>query len=391
MPTDGPMSGIRVLEFGHYIAAPFCTQILADQGADVIKVEPPGGGPRRNSDPVKNKGGYFPMVNRNKRSIEVDLKSAAGREVLNALVASADVLITNYGNGVPAKLGFGYEQLSEVNPSLVYVHMTGFGHDSPYANKPAYDGIIQAMSGLLSLTGEPDRHPALAGVFVPDHVTGLYAALAVMFGLRQRDVTGRGSFTDLAMLDSALSLLGAFPSDVLDFGEPPRRNGGKVPRSYAGVHQARDGWVYLAPMTARMWAGVAKVIGDASLAGFYPDEPGAADTRMAHRADLDARIDAWTSKHAEDEITAAMAAAGVPASPIFTVEQIVADPNVAHRKLMRTVTLEDGSKRHVVASPFDVGDATYAASPPRVGEHTAEILAELRLLTGSEQGTGGAE
>jgi CoA:oxalate CoA-transferase len=386
MPTDGPMSGIRVLEFGHYIAAPFCAQVLADQGADVIKVEPPGGGPRRNSDPVLNQGGYFPMVNRNKRSVEVDLKSPAGREVLNALVRSADVLITNYGNGVPAKLGFGYEQLSEVNPRLVYVHMTGFGQDSPYAGKPAYDGIIQAMSGLLHLTGEPGRPPALAGLFVPDHVTGLYAALSVMFGLRQRDVTGKGTFTDLAMLDTALTMLGAFPSDVIDFGEHPERNGGKVPRSYAGVHPASDGWVYLAPMTSKMWAGVAQVIGDASLNDFYSGTPGTKDTRMAHRAELDARIDAWTGVHTKAEISAAMDAAGVACSPIFTIEQIVDDPNVTHRKLMRKVTLEDGSERHVVASPFDVDDATYDAPPPRVGEHNDEILAELGFPAGSTAG-----
>jgi CoA:oxalate CoA-transferase len=379
MPTSGPMSGIRVLEFGHYIAGPFCTQILADQGADVIKVEPPGGGPRRNSDPVLNKGGYFPMLNRNKRSIEVDLKSERGREILDALVRSADVLVTNYGNGVPPKLGFGYERLQQVNPRLVYVHSTGFGHDSPYARKPAYDGIIQAMSGLLDMTGEPSRPPALAGMFVPDHVTGLYGALAVMFGLRNRDVTGQGSFTDLAMLDSMMTFLGALPSNVIDLGEHPERSGGKVPRSYAGVHPASDGWVYLAPMAGRMWEGVASVIGDPSLLEFYSAAPGAVDQRMSHRAGLDARIDAWTSQHTTEEVEQAMDSHDVACSAIFTVEQIVSDPNVKHRKLLRTVPLHGGYERQVVASPFDVDEATYAASPPLVGEHTDEILAELGI------------
>jgi crotonobetainyl-CoA:carnitine CoA-transferase CaiB-like acyl-CoA transferase len=371
------MAGIRVLEFGHYIAAPFCTQILADQGADVIKVEPPGGGPRRNSDPVVNKGGYFPMLNRNKRSIEVDLKSPRGREVLDALVRSADVLVTNYGNAVPGNLGFGYDRLAAINPRLVYVHVTGFGHDSPYARRPAYDGIIQAMSGLLHLTGEQGRPPALAGLFVPDHVTGLYGALAVMFGLRSRDVTGRGGFTDLAMLDATLTLLGALPSNVVDLGEHPERSGGKVPRSYAGVHPASDGWIYLAPMAPRMWEGVATVTGDPSLLEFYSAAPGVVDRRMPHRAELDAKIDAWTSEHTIEEIERAMGAADVACSAIFSVERIVADPNVAHRKLLRTVTLPGGHDRQVIGSPFDVDEATYAASPPLVGEHTDEILAEL--------------
>jgi crotonobetainyl-CoA:carnitine CoA-transferase CaiB-like acyl-CoA transferase len=371
------MSGIRVLEFGHYIAAPFCTQILADQGADVIKVEPPGGGPRRNSDPVLNKGGYFPMLNRNKRSIEADLKSDRGRDILDALVRSADVLVTNYGNAVPGNLGLGYDRLRDINPRLVYVHVTGFGHDSPYATKPAYDGIIQAMSGLLHLTGEPGRPPALAGMFVPDHVTALYGALAVMFGLRSRDATGQGSFTDLAMLDSMLTFLGALPSDVADHGEHPTRTGGKVPRSYAGVHPASDGWIYLAPMSPRMWEGVAAVIGAPSLLEFYSSAPGAIDERIAHRADLDARIDAWTSKHTIDEIEDAMGAADVACSAIYSIERVVSDHNIAHRKLLRTVTLHGGHERQVVASPFDVDEATYAASPPLVGEHTDEILAEI--------------
>jgi CoA:oxalate CoA-transferase len=379
MPTNGPLSGVRVLEFGHYIAAPFCTQILADQGADVIKVEAPGGGPRRNSDPVLNKGGYFPMLNRNKRSLEADLKSTRGRQILDALVARADVLVTNFGNEVPAHLGFGYDRASEINPRLVYVHITGFGRNSPYAPKPAYDGIIQAMSGLLHLTGEPDRPPALAGVFVPDHVTGLYAALGVLVGLRQAEATGRGSFTDLAMLDSMLTFLGALPSDVADHDEHPVRHGGKVPRSYAGVHPASDGWIYLAPMAPRMWEGVAEVIGDPSLLGYYSTAPGSTDRRMAHRAELDARIDAWTSQHTIDECEQAMGAAGVAVSAIYSVERIVADPNVAHRRLLRTVTLPGGHERHVVASPFQVDDGTYAASPPLLGEHTEEILAELGL------------
>lgn len=379
MPTKGPMSGVRVLEFGHYIAGPFATQILADQGADVIKVEPPGGGPRRNSDPVLNKGGYFPMLNRNKRSIGVDLKSDRGQEIVDALVRSADVLVTNFGNGVPEKLGLGYERLSKVNPRLVYVHVTGFGHDSPYATKPAYDGIIQAMTGLMHMTGEAGRPPALSGVFVPDHVTGLHAALAVTFGLRSRDVTGQGTYTDLAMFDAMLTFLGALPSNVVDFGEHPERTGGTVPRSYAGVHPASDGWIYLAPMAPRMWEGVASAIGDPSLLEFYSAAPGTADRRIAHRAELDAKIDDWTSKHTIEEIDQAMAARDVACSPIFDIERVVTDPNVSHRQLLRTVTMHGGHDRTVVASPFDVDEATYAAAPPLAGEHTAEILTELGM------------
>jgi len=377
--TDiGPLDGVRVLELGHYIAAPFCAQILADQGADVIKVEPPGGAARRNSDPKKNPGGYFPMLNRNKRSIGIDLKSDRGRTVFEALVRSSDVLVTNFAAGVPQRLGIGPDRLLTVNPRLVYVHATGFGNDSPYATKPAFDGVIQAMSGLMHLTGEPAGAPALAGVFVPDHVTGLYAALAVLFGLRQRELTGQGSFTDLAMLDSMLTFLGATLSEVADHGVSPQRTGGKVRRSYAGTYAASDGYVYLAPMNDRMWAGISAAIGAPELAEHYP--LGGVDNRMAHRDALDAVIEGWTRAHTVAQVVDTMTAAGVPASPILSLEQILADPNVAHRRMVRELPVPGGYSVHVVASPLPAVEHTYRAAPPEAGQHTDEILAELGLL-----------
>jgi CoA:oxalate CoA-transferase len=378
MTVDGPMRGIRVLELGHYIAGPFCAQILADQGADVIKVEPPGGGARRHSDPKTNPGGYFAMLNRNKRSIGVDLKSPRGKEVFAALVRTSDVLVTNFAAGVPQRLGFGAEDVLAINPRLVYVHATGFGEDSPYATKPAFDGVIQAMSGLLHLTGEPGGAPSLAGVFVPDHVTGLYAALAVLFGLREREVTGRGRAVDLAMLDSMLTFLGATLSEVADHGISPQRTGGRVRRSYAGTYETADGYVYLAPMTAKQWAGVADVLGAPHLAGYYP--VGGADTRMPHRDELDGVVEAWTKAHPAAEVVAAMGAVGVPASPILSLEQILDDPNVAHRKMVRRLPVHGGYDVTVVGSPLPVDEGTYRVPPPQAGEHTDELLAELGLL-----------
>jgi crotonobetainyl-CoA:carnitine CoA-transferase CaiB-like acyl-CoA transferase len=376
------MRGIRVLELGHYIAGPFCAQILADQGADVIKVEQPGGGARRHSDPKKNPGGYFAMLNRNKRSIGVDLKTDRGREIFAALVRTADVLVTNFAAGVPQRLGFGAEEMLAINPKLVYVHATGFGEDSPYAKKPAFDGVIQAMSGLLHLTGEQDGPPALAGVFVPDHVTGLYAALAVLFGLRRREQTGEGSATDLAMLDSMMTFLGATLSEVADHGISPRRTGGKVRRSYAGTYATADGYVYLAPMTNRMWAGLTEVIGAPELAGYYPI--GGADSRMAHRDELDKVIEAWTGVHSAEAVVATMGTVGVPASPILSLEQILADPNVAHRRMVRELPVHGGYSVHVVGSPLPVDERTYQVPPPDAGEHTDELLAELGLLDEAE-------
>jgi CoA:oxalate CoA-transferase len=386
MSVDGPLHGVRVLELGHYIAGPFCTQILADQGADVIKVEPPGGGARRHSDPKSNPGGYFAMLNRNKRSIGVDLKSERGREVFAALVRTSDVLVTNFAAGVPERLGFGAEELLAINPRLVYVHATGFGTDSPYATKPAFDGIIQAMSGLMHLTGDPAGAPALAGVFVPDHVTGLYAALAVLFGLRERDRTGHGGRTDLAMLDSMMTFLGATLSEVADHGISPQRTGGRVRRSYAGTYAAADGFVYLAPMTARMWQGLTEVIGAPELAAHYPVATGV-DERMPIRDELDRVIETWTSTQPADTVVELLAEVGVPASPIFSLERILADPNVAHRGMVRRLPVHGGYDVHVVGSPLPVDERTYQVPPPQAGEHTEELLAELGLLDPSPEGS----
>jgi crotonobetainyl-CoA:carnitine CoA-transferase CaiB-like acyl-CoA transferase len=226
MVSPGALEGIRVLGVEHFISGPFCTQILADQGADVIKVESPH---------YDQRNGYFHTLNRNKRSVVLDLRTPFGQQAMHELVKTADVLITNFAAAVPAKLGFGYDQLREINPRLVYVHITGFGRNTPYQDRPAFDGVIQAMSGLMHLTGEPDGPPMLAGIFVPDHLTGLYAALATSFALQRRALTGEGSFTDLAMLDCLMSFQASSFQEVLNWGESPatdRQPGAWLVRQY---------------------------------------------------------------------------------------------------------------------------------------------------------------
>ncbi|GAA4233732.1 CaiB/BaiF CoA-transferase family protein [Actinomadura meridiana] len=370
---DAPLSGIRVLEFGHYIAGPFCSQILADQGADVIKVEPPEGDASRGTETLSYNDVYFHALNRNKRSVMLDLKSDGGQEALVTLLRTADVLVTNYAVGIPERLGFGYAQVREINPRLVYVHVSGFGNDSPYAKRPAFDGIIQAMSGLVHLTGEPDGMPMQAGLFVPDHVTGLYAALAAMFGLSRREGTGEGSFTDLSMLDSMMSLLGPCLAEALQLGVSPMRVGSKVRRSYAGTYTASDGYVYLAPMTLRMWTALTNVVEAPQLLPYFTDPD--TDIRLDHRDELDRVIEKWTRAHPVADIVARLGEVGVPCSPIFTVDALAVDPHVQHRGMVRSIPLESGpGEVFVPGSPLPVIDTAYSAGPPSVGQHTGEIL-----------------
>ena len=367
----GALDGIRVLGVEHFISGPFCTQILADQGADVIKVESPAHDQRN---------GYFHTLNRNKRSIIVDLKSDPGREALHELVRVSDVLVTNFGAAVPAKLGFDYETLRGINPRLVYVHISGFGLGTPYQDRPAFDGVIQAMSGVMHLTGEPDGPPMLAGVFIPDHLTGLYAALAVSFALQRRDLTGEGSFTDLSMLDCLLSFQASSFQEVMRWGESPQRIGSRVRGSFASTYKASDGYVYLCPLTARMWEGVARVIGQPWLLDHFSTAAGSVDTRLAHRAALDAAIEEWTSARTVAEAVAAMQEAGVAASSIFSIEDIVADAHVEARGMIRTVPDINGVDTVVVpGSPLPVVPHAFDVPPPEAGGDTEAILAELGL------------
>ncbi|MGW0246567.1 CaiB/BaiF CoA transferase family protein [Nocardia goodfellowii] len=375
---NASMAGLRVVAVEHFIASPYCTQLLADQGAEVIKVESPGA----------VHSGYFPTLNRNKRSIALDLKSEQGIEALLALIRTADVFVTNLAPGAPARMGFDYERLSAVNPRLIYVQITGFGLNSPYRNIPAFDGVIQAMSGMMDLTGEPDGPPMLSGLFVPDHLTGLWAALAVSNALLRRNQTEQGAFIDLGMLDCVMSFLSSAFSEVLLEGSTLTRIGSKVRGSYASTYRASDGYVYLAPLTARMWRGVAEVVGRPELLSFMGDGPDS-DIRLAHRDKLDALIEGWTSQHPVAEVVAQMRAVGVASSAVHTMAEVVADPHLEARNMLRAIPDGSGDRYYVPGSPIPAVDDSFSVAPPKVGEHTDEILAELGLTPAGVADTAG--
>jgi crotonobetainyl-CoA:carnitine CoA-transferase CaiB-like acyl-CoA transferase len=369
MTAAGALAGVRVIELSHAIAGPHCAQMLADAGADVIKVEPPAGEMSRNALPVVDGGSiYFASHNRGKRSVCLDLKSPAGLDLLLRLCDTADVVLTNYGAGVPQRLGWSYDVLRARNPRLVMVHVTGFGSAAGGAPRGAYDGVIQAMSGIADLTGQPGGEATFVGAFVADHVAAYHATIAVLMALRERDRTGAGSFADISMLDSYTAML-AHEVGLAAAGVPRGRWGNQVQTAFANVFPALDGQVFLAPLADGAWQRFWAVLGRAEVS--YDDSTGPDRNR------LEGLVAEWTSSRTVHDILTVMHHAGVAAGPLRTVGQAV--EAMADAGMVLTVTAPDGRPVRVPGRPVRAGlaDKPGGLTVPRIGEHTEDLLTEL--------------
>jgi CoA:oxalate CoA-transferase len=374
--TPAALSGTRVLELGHAISAPHCAQILADQGADVIRIEPPGGDRTRGALPVVDGDSfYFAAHNRNKRSVIVDLKSGRGREVFTRLADTADIIVTNYSAGVPDRLGIGYDALSASNPRLVFVHITGFGSSGPAREYGAYDGIIQAMSGVPSLTGAPGGPPTFVGAFVADHLAAMQAALGAVLALNRRAATGEGGYVEISMLDGYLSTLAHHVGTAVDLGEVPAAEGNQVPTAFANTFPAADGFVYLAPLAPAAWRAFCTVIE-------APPHVTDSDPRWRiheGRAEVEGVVRAWTAGRPRKEIIDLLRAARVPCGPVNDVAEAVSDPVHEGRDPVMSVLMPSGRRVHVPGPQVRLGEPRPAqpAPVPAAGQHTAQVLAEL--------------
>ena len=384
---SGPLDGVRVLDLSRILAAPFATQLLGDLGADVIKVERPGTGddarqygPPFLDEPGGSESGFYLSANRNKRSITIDHSSPAGAGLIGELAAVSDVLVENYRRGVLDKYGLGYEALSAVNPRLVYCSVTGFGQDGPYADRAGYDGVFQAMSGMMSVSGVPDGEPGAGpmkvGVSMVDILTGLYASSAILAALRQRDmVSGRGQFIDLALLDCGVAALSHYAQNFLVSGVPaPRRGNGGFGGIPSQAFRCADAEIFVVASTPKQWSALATALGRPELA----DDPRFAtvSTRIANRDLVLQTLDSIFAQRSAADWVAALEAADVPVSPVNTMDAIFANPQVLHRGLRTTVAHQTAGAVDLIANPIRYGAAaetTYTA-PPLLGEHTDEIL-----------------
>ena len=373
--TVPALNGIRVLELGHAIAAPHCAQILGDQGAQVIRIEPPGGDRTRGALPVVDGDSvYFAAHNRGKRSIILDLKEPRGKAAFLKLADAADVVVTNYSAGVPDRLGIGYAALSQRNPRLVFVHITGFGTEGAARDFGAYDGIIQAMSGVPWLSGEPGGPPVFVGAFVADQLAAMQGALGAVLALHRRAETGTGGFVEVSMLDGYLTALAHHVGSALDLGEVPAANRNQVPTAFANTFPAADGHVYLAPLAPAAWQAFCRVIG--APAWLADSEP---RWRITEGRDkCEEVVAAWTAGRQRSDIIADLRAAGVPCGPVNDVAEAVTDPVHDGRDPITTVRMRSGRQLHVPGPEVRLGGAAPGELPvPGAGQHTAEVLAEL--------------
>jgi len=380
----GPLAGIRVLEFGQIAAGPFAGMLLADMGADVVKVERPDGGDDMRQWPPLLEGpggevfsGNFASVNRNKRSIAVDLKNRAELERLRALCGVTDVILENFRPGVLARLGLGYDVLSKNAPKLVYCSLSGYGQAGPYAPKGAFDVAVQAMSGVMSCTGDPDGQPAKCGVPVGDFTAGLYSAYCILAALREVERSGRGACIDCSMLGALLGISALQTSEYFGTGVPARRLGSAHPRNAPyQAFQGSDKPFVIAAGNDRLWQEVCEAVGMPALR----DDPRfvSQSQRAKNQRTLAGILQPVFATRSAADWLAEFDRRGVPGAPINDFGEILADPHVAAMGWVTQMPLPNGATTPVVGFPVAMSDYRFAVrrSPPRLGEHTAEVYAE---------------
>ena len=383
-----PLEGIHVLDMTRALAGPFCTMMLGDLGADVIKVERPGRGDESRGwgppfvgepyGPYPGESAYFLSTNRNKRSITVNLKSPEGQEIVRGLVGACDAMVENYRTGVLDRMGLGYDDLRAVNPRLVYCSLSGYGRTGPFADRPGYDFVIQAEGGMMGITGPEEGPPYRVGVPIVDITAGMFSATAILAALRARDVTGEGQLVDVSLLDSQVALLTNVASNYLVGGQAHRRLGNAHPNiTPYEAFRARDRWFALAAANERQWAVLCDVI----------DKPGLRDdarfadngTRLANREALREVLgEAFKARNAEEWL-AEFRQAGLPCGPINTIPDVFGHPQAEARGLALEAEHPSAGTVRFSGFPYKLSDtpAEVRLPPPMLGQHTQEILVDL--------------
>jgi crotonobetainyl-CoA:carnitine CoA-transferase CaiB-like acyl-CoA transferase len=377
----GALDGYRVLDLSRILSGPYCTMVLADFGAEVVKVERPGSGDdtRAWGPPfVAGESAYYLSINRNKRSITVDLGQEPGREIIYALARDSDVVIENFRPGTADRIGVGYERLRQENPRLVYCSISGFGQEGPYRDRPGYDALAQAMSGMMSITGEPDGPPTKHGMSIADIGAGMWAALAIVSALLARERTGQGQYIDISLLDTQISWLTYTAGSYFATGENPDRYGSAHPSivPYQPFATA-DGYLMLAVGNDRLWQQFCEVADRPELA----TQPGYATSaeRVVNRDTVVAVVEEIMRQRTTAEWMHVLEEAGIPAGPINSVVQALTDPHVLARQMIVTLDHATAGAVSMTGNPakFSATPGEIRSAPPLLGQHTDELLRSL--------------
>lgn len=386
LENGSALEGLKVIDMGQMVAAPYCTSMLADMGAQVIKVESPSGDISRNSLPKQDGiSTYYINFNRSKRGITLNLKAEAGREALRRLIREADVLVENFRPGVMARLGFSYEEARKLNPRLVYASISGYGQRGVYAPRACFDPIAQSISGMMSVTGSTGGENVRCGASIADVLAGQNACVAILAALRHRDATGEGQYIDVALTDSCIVALASMNQIYFTTGKIPHQRGNTFEATAPGnTYRTRDGIVTISAGQVREWPKLARVLERED----WLEDPAytTVEARVANRLQLDALIEQETLKYTTDELMEKLLAVGLPAAPIRNVAEVANDPHFRDERKMYVdvqhpqlgpVRITNQGIKMTRTNPY------VRCSAPTLGQHNREVLAELGF-TGAE-------
>ena len=383
----GPLQGLRVIDLTRVLAGPFCTQSLGDLGAEVLKIEPPERGDETRHFPpfIAGESHYFLGINRNKKSLVVDLQDDRGKEILRQLVSKSDILVENYRPGVMDRLGLGYAALSEINPRLIYCAISGFGLTGPLRDKPSFDIVTQALSGALSINGERGHMPVKLGIPLGDMVGGVFGPMAILAALHERHQTGRGRLIDISLQDGLIGMLGYFVQLAFCTGDDPPPMGSSHPNIVPyGSFPASDGSIIIAILSERFWSKLCDALERPELA----DDPRYATptARRDRRDEVDELIAAVTRTRTVAEWEERLARFDVPHSPVLGVRAALAQPQAAARQMVVTAEHATIGEMRLAGRPVKFPGAPQrpVSAPPTMGQHTAEVLRDLLGRSDSE-------
>jgi CoA:oxalate CoA-transferase len=383
----GPLKGVRVLDFTWNLAGPYCTMILSDLGAEVIKIESPEGGDpaRKNFPHINGKSSYFLSVNRGKKSVTVNLRNPRGREIVLELAKRCDVIVENFRPGVLDRLSLGYSAIEKVNPKIIYAACSGFGQNSPYAHRPAYDVIVQGMGGTLSITGEAEGHPARVGFSIGDIGGGIFMAIGILSALHGREKNGKGQMVEISMLDCQIAFLENAFARFFATGEIAKPIGTRHPvHTPFQAFPTKDGFIVLAAAHEQWWQKLCQVLDRPDLLRddrFKDDK-----SRTQNHAQLEVLLSEITRGRTTEDWVVTMEQNDIPCGPVNTVAQVASDPHTVARNMIIQVKDSKDRSFRVVNSPIKLSENPIhiERASPDLGEHTDEVLAEILGLSNDQ-------